>query len=157
MAVRLSALRAGRVLLPRNLPGTHFCRRLSRHIVRLEGLEQLKKSTSSGLEPVTFRLVAKCLNQLRYRVHKITNGNLWSLFRLLKNYWKPPVSNSAKVCGNVYGILHSWPRENLASLRTNMPEDQKYKTIFSESLPYRISTESVSLRDASKRPFITLC
>jgi hypothetical protein len=36
--------------------------------VRLEGLGQLKKSTSSGLELATFRLVAKCLNQLRYRV-----------------------------------------------------------------------------------------
>jgi hypothetical protein len=30
MAVRLSALRAGRALHPRNLPGTHFCYRLSR-------------------------------------------------------------------------------------------------------------------------------
>jgi hypothetical protein len=36
--------------------------------MRLEGLGQLKKSTSSGLEPATFRSVAKCLNQLRYRV-----------------------------------------------------------------------------------------
>jgi hypothetical protein len=36
--------------------------------VRLEGLGQLKKSTSSGLEPSTFRLVAWCLNQLRKRV-----------------------------------------------------------------------------------------
>jgi hypothetical protein len=30
MAVRLSALRAGRPLLPRKIPGTHFCYRLSR-------------------------------------------------------------------------------------------------------------------------------
>jgi hypothetical protein len=35
-------------------------------IVRLEGLGNLKKSTSSGLEPVTSWLVAQCLNQLRY-------------------------------------------------------------------------------------------
>jgi hypothetical protein len=37
-------------------------------IVRLEGLGQLKNSTSSELEPATFRLVARCLNQLRYSV-----------------------------------------------------------------------------------------
>jgi hypothetical protein len=30
MAVRSSALRAGRPLLPRNIPGSHFCYRLSR-------------------------------------------------------------------------------------------------------------------------------
>jgi hypothetical protein len=35
--------------------------------VRLEGLSKLERSTSSGLEPATFRLVAQCLNQLRYR------------------------------------------------------------------------------------------
>jgi hypothetical protein len=36
--------------------------------MRLEVLSKLKKSTSSGIDPATFRLVAQCLNQLRYRV-----------------------------------------------------------------------------------------
>jgi hypothetical protein len=40
-----------------------------RAIVRMEELDQLKNPvTSSGTEPATFRLVAECLNQLRYRV-----------------------------------------------------------------------------------------
>jgi hypothetical protein len=38
-------------------------------IVLLEGLGQLKNPvTSSGIELVTFRLIAWCLNQLRYSV-----------------------------------------------------------------------------------------
>jgi hypothetical protein len=37
-------------------------------IVRLEGLDQLKYPvTSSGIEPVNFRLEAQSLNLLRYR------------------------------------------------------------------------------------------
>jgi hypothetical protein len=37
--------------------------------MRLEGLGKLKNPlTSSVTEPATFRLVAFCLNQLRYRV-----------------------------------------------------------------------------------------
>jgi hypothetical protein len=71
MAVRLSALRADRPL-----PSGRFLVVISvrgcvdpRAIVRLEGLGQLKKPmTSSGIEPATFRLVAECLNQIRYRV-----------------------------------------------------------------------------------------
>jgi hypothetical protein len=82
---RLSALRAGRPL-----PPGRFLVLVSvggwvdsRAIVRLEGLGQLKSPIiSSGIEPATFRLVAQCLNQLRYHVlHE-----LWRLNLLRTNY-----------------------------------------------------------------------
>jgi hypothetical protein len=61
MAVRLSALRAGRPLPPGRflvLIPVRGCID-PRVIVRLEGLGQLKNPmTSSGIEPATFRLVA---------------------------------------------------------------------------------------------------
>jgi hypothetical protein len=58
MAVRLSAPRAGRLLHPRKIHGTHSVRGWvdPRAIVRLEWLGQLKNpTTSSGIEPATFR------------------------------------------------------------------------------------------------------
>jgi hypothetical protein len=69
MAVRLSALRADRPLLPGRFLVHISVRGLvdPRAIVRLKGLRQLKKSISSGIEPATFRLVALCVIQLRYR------------------------------------------------------------------------------------------
>jgi hypothetical protein len=46
--------------------------------LRLEGLRQMKNPmTSSAIEPVALRLVAQCLNQIRYRVpppHKHANN-----------------------------------------------------------------------------------
>jgi hypothetical protein len=70
MAVTLSVLRAGRPLLPRKIPRTHFCYRDCvgpSAILWLEGLGQLKNPvTSSGIESATFRLVVYCLNQLHY-------------------------------------------------------------------------------------------
>jgi hypothetical protein len=71
MAVRLSALRAGRSLPPGRFLVLISARGLvdPRAIVRLEGLGQLKNPvTSAGIEPATFRLVAQCLNHLRHCV-----------------------------------------------------------------------------------------
>jgi hypothetical protein len=50
MAAKLSVIRTGRALLPRNIISL---------LLRLEGLGKLKKlDTSLGLETTTFRLVA---------------------------------------------------------------------------------------------------
>jgi hypothetical protein len=75
MAVRLSAIRAGRPL-----PPGRFLVLISlrgwvdlRVIVRRKGIDQLKNPLTSGIETATFRLVAQCHNQLRYRVENMEN------------------------------------------------------------------------------------
>jgi hypothetical protein len=69
MAVKLSALSAGPLYPPGRYLVFISVRGWVDHraIVRLEWLGELKSSTSSGLESATFRLVAYCLNQPRYR------------------------------------------------------------------------------------------
>jgi hypothetical protein len=82
MAVRLSALRTGHTLLPRNIIILMLLVLISVigrinpwTMMRLEGLGKLKRKkkkkkkkskTLSGLEPATSRFVALCLSQLRY-------------------------------------------------------------------------------------------
>jgi hypothetical protein len=75
MAVRLSALRAGRFLPPGRFLVLISVRGWDdpRVILRLEGLGQLKNPMISlGIEPATFGLVAESHNQLRYRVPPVS-------------------------------------------------------------------------------------
>jgi hypothetical protein len=58
MAAKLSALLIGRTLLPRNVIFQLLVLIPVKGLVRQEGLGKLKKFTTSGLEPATFRLVA---------------------------------------------------------------------------------------------------
>jgi hypothetical protein len=83
---------------PRKIPRTHFCQRLSPpqgHSAA--GLGQLKNTmTSSGIDPATFRLVPKFLNQLRYRVPPHMEFRwiyiLWG--RGITNFWELSLSTT---------------------------------------------------------------
>jgi hypothetical protein len=60
MAVRMSALRAGRHLPLEKIPNVHFCRDSvdPRAIARMEELGQMKNPMASRIEPATFQLLA---------------------------------------------------------------------------------------------------
>jgi hypothetical protein len=88
MAIRLSALRAGRPSSPGRFLVLISVRSLvhPRAIMRLERLCQLKNPmTSSRIKPSTFRLVAPYLSQLRYRVPHIDDVNIYYYIWLYVN------------------------------------------------------------------------
>jgi hypothetical protein len=110
MTVRLSALCAGR-----SLPPGRFLVLISvsdwvdpKAILRLAELVQLKNPvSSSGMDPATFRFLAYCFNQLRYRVLQIIW--IWPNFAsefgvLVQVRWSPD-----SVPGTLAGCGSEWP------------------------------------------------
>jgi hypothetical protein len=80
MAVRLSALRAGRTLPPRRFL-VLICVD-PRNMVWLEGLGQFKNPmTSSGIEPATFRLVT--CEYMKYHMLYKRDGLRFTIFFVL--------------------------------------------------------------------------
>jgi hypothetical protein len=74
----------------------------SRATVRLKGLGRLENPlASSRIEPATFRLVAQCLNQLRYRVPQPVNLQWYSINHLYLLH----VIFSPKITKNLICIL----------------------------------------------------
>ena len=81
-ALRMSALRNGRLYRPGNIPGTHFCQgRVDPKAIVLPEWSCRWRSpvTPSGIEPANCRLVAQCLNSLR---HRTPTASLGTWFRL---------------------------------------------------------------------------
>jgi hypothetical protein len=94
--------------------------------VRLEGLGQLKNIvTSSGIEPATYRLVAQCLNQLRYRVHRACIQELY-----LKNvvFW------DVALCRSYVNRRFGGTSVDARSAQPHIPEDDVLHSHRCESL-----------------------
>ena len=67
-AIRLSSPRTGHLYPPGNIPGTHFCQRLSQsqgHSAAGRIMSTRNLNAPSGIEPATFRLVAHRLPQTK--------------------------------------------------------------------------------------------
>jgi hypothetical protein len=100
--------------------------------VRLEGLGQLKiPMTSLGIEPTTFRLVALCLNQLRYSVI-ICNSILSITATLLET------TEQALTSFPSYGTLKRYVDQCTVSHTTQPPPLSLYSCV---GLAYSISMQ----------------
>ena len=106
--VRLSALRTGRLYRPGNIPGIHFCWRLSRTQGH-SATRRIMSVTPSGIEPATFRLVAQCLNQLRYGVPYVNRKHNLKLLDIRH-------ANSTFIPYHLFHVQYVWRWQCLANL-----------------------------------------
>jgi len=67
-----SVLCSGCLYVALIIPGTLFCYRLSRP-QGYSAAGRIMSMEASEIKPVVFKLVAQCLNQLRRRLHSISN------------------------------------------------------------------------------------
>ena len=106
--VRLSALRTGRFLPPGNIPGSHFCLRLSRpqgHSAARRIMSMKNSVTPSGIEPVTcsampqptapprsphffglcFRIYCYCISQIENETSLSLQGRIFLVIHYQTN------------------------------------------------------------------------
>ena len=118
--VRLSALRTCRLYPPENIPGTHFCWRLSQlqgHSAAGRIMSMKSFNDTIGNRTGNFPLVVQCLNQLR---HLVTNNHITlgsdSAFYTPALIWKPPAlewlfvwTDAYKYWVRIFSLLVSVP------------------------------------------------